>query len=275
MSRCLLPAILSERRTAVEGWIVIVTNVHEEATEDDVMDRFSDYGKVKNLHLNLDRKTGFVKVSCREFSSLMLDSAGCRRATRRAFFAGGDCALATRSCSSRLALLTSRWHALLQGYALVEYETKDEALRAIAEAPQEPLLEKVLACDFAFVQPPEGFVCAPLCPSQSPVAAVADRLFVSAPFVQRGDGQVGLASARSRPRPERKPAATTACHPHRLNSSCTRSHAGLSFSARVRIASTAGEDVSCKLYQHIRAFALHRAGLRFRPLLQSRARATF
>ncbi|GAA5987408.1 hypothetical protein JCM10908_001944 [Rhodotorula pacifica] len=92
---------------SVEGWIVIVTNVHEEANEDDVMDRFSDYGKVKNLHLNLDRKTGFVK-----------------------------------------------------GYALVEYETKDEALRAIAEAPQEPFLEQVLACDFAFVQPPQGEMAA-------------------------------------------------------------------------------------------------------------------
>ncbi|GJN90169.1 hypothetical protein Rhopal_003168-T1 [Rhodotorula paludigena] len=86
---------------SIEGWIIIVTNVHEEANEDDLIDRFSDYGEVKNLHLNLDRRTGYVK-----------------------------------------------------GYALVEYETKEEALKAIAEAPQEPFLEKVLACDFAFVQPP-------------------------------------------------------------------------------------------------------------------------
>ncbi|GAA5905741.1 hypothetical protein JCM8208_000883 [Rhodotorula glutinis] len=87
---------------SIEGWIIIVTNVHEEANEDDLMDRFSDYGTVKNLHLNLDRRTGFIK-----------------------------------------------------GYALVEYETKAEAEKAIAEAPQEPFLEKVLACDFAFVQPTE------------------------------------------------------------------------------------------------------------------------
>jgi RNA-binding protein 8A len=123
--------------------------VHEEAQEDDVHEAFAEYGEVKNIHLNLDRRTGFVKARpC-------AGGARSRRARIRAQQRSRSSALnANMFC---VACAHAWAHCVAhtpQGYALVEFATRKEAEAAIAGLDGTPLLTQPLAVDWAFSRAP-------------------------------------------------------------------------------------------------------------------------
>ena len=86
---------------SVEGYVIIVTGLHEELQEEDLQDTFSEHGEIKNCVLNVDRRTGYVK-----------------------------------------------------GYALLEYQSVDEAKRAIQELNGSQIAGKSIKVDWAFKKPP-------------------------------------------------------------------------------------------------------------------------
>jgi len=83
---------------SIEGWIIFVSNIQEEVQEPDIRDVFSEWGQIRNVHLNIDRRTGFTK-----------------------------------------------------GYALIEYQTKEEAEDAIKNGNGFELAGQKLDVGFTFV----------------------------------------------------------------------------------------------------------------------------
>lgn len=55
----------------MEGWVIFVAGLNEEVTEEEVEDKFADFGKIREVRMNLDHQTGYVKVLIFLFPALL------------------------------------------------------------------------------------------------------------------------------------------------------------------------------------------------------------
>ena len=69
---------------SIEGWILIVANIHEEASEEDIEDPFSDHGYVQHMTVNRDRRTGRIKSALVEYAEKVREGRRAKRAMKRA-----------------------------------------------------------------------------------------------------------------------------------------------------------------------------------------------
>ncbi|OEH79252.1 RNA binding motif-containing protein [Cyclospora cayetanensis] len=144
---------------AVEGWVVVATNIHEEAQEEDLHEAFDAFGGascgcLEELQAPPLPRSGGGSVS------LFWSQRVCGRELFGFLDIAARCFLsAAWSISSgairNLHMNLDRRSGFVKGYAFVEYETYDEAKAAIDGMNGQELLGQKVAVSWAFVRQPE------------------------------------------------------------------------------------------------------------------------
>ena len=47
--------------SSIDGFIICVTNINEEASEEEIQDLFQEFGQIKDIQIILDRQTAKLK----------------------------------------------------------------------------------------------------------------------------------------------------------------------------------------------------------------------
>lgn len=139
---------------AVEGWVLLVTGVHEEAQEEDLHEAFAEFGDIKNIHLNLDRRSGenaglsggnWLVPGVVVVYPMLQDPVSIVSHLHSRLL---ECWIAchTNQCRSSHAECAG----FVKGYALIEYGSKEESQAAIDDLDGKELYAKPINVTWAF-----------------------------------------------------------------------------------------------------------------------------